>query len=355
MSDRIAAARDVMSRLSLDALLVWSPANVRHLCGFTGSEGALVIGTDRVVFVTDSRYETQVKEQLPVLEARISSRKIEALAGVLGDLGARRAGFEDETVTVGRRHALGRAAEAVEWVGVGEALNLLRVRKSPEEIAKLKRAAAVAERAWERVRGRLVPGVSERDMAIELEYAMRQEGATGPSFETIVASGPRGALPHGVASDRRIAEGDVVVVDWGCVFEGYCSDQTISVMVGDVGDEARRVYDVVFAAQSAALARLAPGAALREVDAAARDLIAAAGYGDYFGHGLGHGVGLEVHEAPRVAATSEAVAEAGMVVTIEPGVYLPGRFGIRLEDTVAVTADGYERITTLDKAPPSAA
>jgi Xaa-Pro aminopeptidase len=270
-------------------------------------------------------------------------------------LGARRAGFEDETVTVGRRHALGRAAEAVEWVGVGEALNLLRVRKSPEEIATLKRAAAVAERAWERVRGRLVPGVSERDMAIELEYAMRQEGATGPSFETIVASGPRGALPHGVASDRRIAEGDVVVVDWGCVFEGYCSDQTISVMVGDVGDEARRVYDVVFAAQSAALARLAPGAALREVDAAARDLIAAAGYGDYFGHGLGHGVGLEVHEAPRVAATSEAVAEAGMVVTIEPGVYLPGRFGVRLEDTVAVTADGYERITTLDKAPPSAA
>jgi Xaa-Pro aminopeptidase len=186
-------------------------------------------------------------------------------------------------------------------------------------------------------------------VAIELETGMRRAGALKPSFDTIVGSGPRGALPHGTASDKVLKEGEMIVIDFGCVLDGYCSDETVTVALGEVGDEERKVYEVVRAAQSAAIEALKPGASLREVDKIARDYITAAGYGPYFGHGLGHGVGMEIHEGPRVSTKSEAVAEPGMVLTIEPGIYLPGRFGVRVEDTLLVNESGCEKITAVDK------
>ncbi|MBZ0270707.1 aminopeptidase P family protein [bacterium] len=343
------AARRLAADAGVDALLVWNLANVRWLSGFTGTEASIVIGRDKAFFLTDGRYETQAADEAPDFERRISFDKIALIEKALSECGARRVGFEDETITVGRLAALRDAAGDVEFVRLGDKVDGLRLRKDAREIAIMRRAAWAAEVGFEAAKAALRPGVSESEIALVLETAMRRAGATRPSFDTIVASGGRGALPHGVASGKIIAEGELVVIDFGCVVDGYCSDQTMTIGVGEVEPEARRVYEIVRVAQQAAIDAIRPGVLLRDVDRVARESIAAAGFGDKFTHGLGHGVGIEIHEGPRLTSRSEAVAEPGMVVTVEPGVYLPGRFGVRIEDTVVITESGCDRLTTLDK------
>ncbi len=348
-TSRIDRARRILDEQALDAMLVWNMVNVRYLSGFSGTEGALVIGRDRAIFLTDSRYATQIRDEAPSFEHRIAPAKIPNVAAALADVKAARVGYEDEILPVARAIALRDATPGVEWIGVGTRLDALRLRKEPGEIDAMRRAAQIAEIGLARALDVLRPGVTERNVALTLEFAMREAGASGTSFDTIVASGPRGALPHGVASDRVIERGEMVTIDFGCVADGYCSDQTVTVGVGHVNGEMRRVYDIVLAAQLRAIDALRPGVSLRAVDSLARGAIADAGFGEYFGHGLGHGVGMEIHENPRVSSSSDWTAEVGQVVTIEPGIYIPGRFGVRIEDTLVVTEDGCDRITSIDK------
>lgn len=347
-ADRAAAARRLLTRERLDALLVLDLLNVRYLCGFTGSNGLLLLLEDRAVFFTDSRYTLQAREETEGVEVAEAADLDRAAAGALNARGARYVGFQPTSLTAARRTRLARLVES-ELVQVGTEIDLLRVSKGPGEARKLVAAARLAEAALASVAPLLGPGGTELEAARAFHIACLERGAEGLSFDTIVAGGPRAALPHARPTGRPFQEGDLVLVDFGVRLEGYCSDQTVTVPVGEVGEDARGVYELVFQAQRAALQALRPGTVLAEVDRAARGVIAAAGHGEHFGHGTGHGVGLAVHEAPTVNARSEDVAQEGAVVTVEPGIYLPGRLGIRLEDTVQVTAEGFERVTAVPK------
>ncbi len=349
MKKRLGAAKKLLEEHSLDALLVWNMTNVRYLSGFTGTEGALVIAENKAFFLTDSRYEIQADQEAEGFEIRISPEKIGNIVSTLKSLSIKRIGFEDEILPVARLKELESEHDGARFVRLGKALDHLRLRKDDSEIPLLRRAAWASEVGFKNALKSLRPGVTEAELAVELEIGMLRAGASKPSFDLIVASGPRGALPHGIASEKTIREGEMIVIDFGCVLDGYCSDQTVTVALGDVGDEAQKVYEIVHEAQAKALGALKPGVKLREVDRVARDHIHDAGYGDFFGHGLGHGVGMEVHEDPRVSKKSEFSAEPGMVLTVEPGIYLPGKFGVRIEDTVLITPNGYEKITSLDK------
>ncbi|MFU8856401.1 MAG: aminopeptidase P family protein [Deferrisomatales bacterium] len=347
-TERAAAALQLLAGERLDALLVLDLLNVRYLCGFTGSNGLLVLLGDRRVFFTDSRYTLQAREETVGVEVVETADLDRSAAGVLSTGGARYVGFQPTSITAARRARLGRLLEA-DLVDVGTGVDRLRVCKGPDETRRLEAAARLAEEALRFVAPLLCPGRTELEVARAFHVACLERGAEGLSFDTIVAGGPRGALPHAKPTGRPFEAGDLVLVDFGVRLDGYCSDQTVTVPVGPPAEDAAQVYGVVFQAQRAALEALRPGVALAEVDRAARDVIAAAGHGERFGHGTGHGVGLAVHEAPTVSSRSGDAAQEGAVVTIEPGIYLPGRFGVRLEDTVRVTSHGYERITSVPK------
>jgi Xaa-Pro aminopeptidase len=325
--------------------------NIRYLCGFTGSNGLLVLLPDRGVFFTDSRYTLQARQETQGVEVVEAVDLDRAAAALLGQAGAAYAGFQPTSLTAARLSRLRRLV-AADLVEVGSGVDRLRVRKGADEAGKLAAAARLAEEALAAAVQRLRPGATEAEVALAFQIACLERGAEALSFDTIVAGGPRGALPHARPTDRRLREGELVVVDFGVRLEGYCSDETVTLPAGPVdrvGERARGVYEIVYQAQRAALEALRPGVPLAEVDRAARDVIRAAGYGDFFGHGTGHGVGLAVHEAPTVSSRSDEVAEEGAVITVEPGIYLPGEFGVRLEDTVRVTACGFERITSVPK------
>jgi Xaa-Pro aminopeptidase len=349
MNERLKDAGRLLADTNADALLVWNMTNVRYLSGFTGTEGALLIGREYLFFLTDSRYKTQAENQAAKFEYRISNDKIKNIASALEDMGAKALAFEDETLTVRQKAQLAEAMPDVEFIALGSKLDDLRLRKDSSELDIMRKAALISEKGFQKAIETIQPGVSEKKVATELEIGMLRNGASGPSFETIVASGHRGALPHGVASAKLIEKGELIVIDFGCVYMGYCSDQTVTVACGDIGQEEEKVYDIVREAQANAMEALKPGVRLKDVDAVARNFISQAGYGEYFGHGLGHGVGMNVHEAPRLNSESETIAQEGMVITVEPGIYLPGRFGVRIEDTMIVTATGCQRITNLDK------
>ena len=271
----------------------------------------------------------------------------------MGDLAAHltgRAGFDDGHMSVRTHEKLAeKAADGVELVAAGGAVEELREVKDAEELERIAAAQELASAALELVLERGLAGRTERAVALELEQEMRQAGATGPSFASIVAAGPHGALPHAMPRDVEIPAGQLVVLDWGALLDGYCSDCTRTVATGPLDDEAREAYQLVWRAQQTGLDAVRAGAGCRAVDAAAREVIADAGFGEEFGHSLGHGVGLEVHEGPTLSMRSEGDLKAGNVVSVEPGVYLPGKFGIRIEDLVGVTADGADVFTRLPK------
>ncbi len=337
---------------SADGFLVTAPANVRYLTGFTGTNGWLLLGSEQAVFLTDPRYEEQAAEQLGGIPAVISSIGLHdalALAVVGRDL--ERIDFEPDHVTVALKEKLATSVD-VEWVAATATVETQRRRKDADEVAAIRAALAVTESALEEVVAMLAPGQTEIEVAADLERACRRRGAEAMAFETIVAAGPRSALPHGVASARRIDVGEPVMIDMGCKLDGYCSDLTRMFWCGEVADPRwLEVHDLVDRARAAALAIVRPGVATVEVDAVARAVIVEGGYADAFTHGTGHGVGLEIHEAPKVSSRSGGHLEVGMVLTIEPGVYVEGEFGIRIEDLVCVTDDGCERLTTLSAGP----
>ena len=347
--DRQRRALAILAGCRLDAAVFCARENLRYLCGFTGSDGVLLLAGDRVQFFTDSRYTTQARGQ--VVAGRVEEYRVqsEGISAALRDCAAKRIGFE-ASLPYGKVSDLqSRGDSSWEWVALREELDPLRVAKREVEIAAMECAVQLNALAFAEIESLIRPGAVERDVALALEFALKRHGAEEKSFDFIVASGPRGALPHGVASDRQLSPGELVTIDFGCRVAGYHSDETVTLALGDVADSMRRVYDVVLEAHDRALAAVQPGVPLVEIDRIARDHIEAAGYGEYFGHGLGHGVGLEVHEAPTVSPRSKAVAAEGMVFTVEPGIYLPGVGGVRIEDMVLVTESGHRVLTQLSK------
>lgn len=349
LKNRRQLLRPFFEEQHLDLLLVEHPANLRYLSGFSGSEGSLLLTADGAGwFVCDSRYTVQATAEVAGLTVLERSRRHEAVAELAGS-GAHRIGFEAAHTTVTAHRTLAEQLAGCELVPIGLDLERIRDLKDAGELKLLEQVAALASAALEAVLPGLRPGVTEAAFALELEFEMRRRGADASGFDIIVASGERGAMPHGRASGKVIRAGELVTIDFGAVLAGYHSDETVTVAVGEIGEEQRRVYETVKTAHDLAIAAVKPGISCRDLDAVARDHIAAQGYGDYFGHGLGHGVGLDIHEKPVISPRSDAVVAEGMVFTIEPGIYLPGRCGVRIEDTVAVTADGCRLLTRIDK------
>ena len=360
VADRTARLRSRLAEVPCDALLVTNLTNVRYLTGFTGSAALLLVPADGAaepVFVTDGRYRDQAASELAgagvaartVIGLEEDSRR-QALAGAAAGLG--RLGLEAENVTWAQKRRFRTDwfpdAELVPTAGLVESLRLV---KDAGEVARIQAACEMADAALAAVRPRLGEAPSEAEVALELEWQMRRLGAEAPSFETIVASGPNGAMPHHRAADRRITEGDLVVLDFGALVDGYHSDMTRTLMVGDPSDTQARMYEVVREAQAAGVAAVRDGAEASAVDAACRSVIREAGWDEAFLHATGHGVGLDIHEPPRVARTADAMLADGQVVTVEPGVYLAEHGGVRIEDTVVVTSEGCRTLTLAPKEP----
>ena len=330
----------------LDALLVTNLAHIRYLTGYTGDNGVALVGRDERLFWTDFRYLAQVEEEVTGFE------RLRGKQDLLGDVAERlsgRVGFDDASLTVKQHARLRELAPEVEFVAAGGLVERLREVKDEQELRAVREAVRLADSVIEELAGRGLVGRTERDVAVWLERAMVDRGAAAPSFPPIVASGAHGALPHAVPRDVEIPRDTLVVVDWGCVLDGYCSDCTRTFATGDPGAEALEVYELVRTAQAAAREAVRAGAGCRAVDSVARDRIAEAGRGEEFGHGLGHGVGLEVHEGPRLSQLSDGTLRAGNVVTVEPGVYVQGAFGVRVEDLVVVGDDGCEVLSGFTK------
>jgi Xaa-Pro aminopeptidase len=358
MSARVERLLDLLPEVGVDLMLVTHLVNVRYLTGYTGSNGIALIGRSSRLFVTDFRYVEQAAEEVdPSFERQRAS--LDLLDGVPDSLpsadrasgeGPIRLGFEEAHMSV-REHARlrGLLGDRAELVGVEGIVERLRAVKDSNEVERIRAATVLADAAFEWLVGQGLVGRTEREVTIALEQNMRERGAQRPSFETIIASGAHGALPHAQPRDLPIGAGELVVIDWGAELDGYCSDCTRTVATGELGEQAASVYALVLEAQLAGLRAVKAGDGGREIDGVARAVIEAGGYGERFGHGLGHGVGLEVHERPRLSQRSEDRLDAGNVVTVEPGVYLPGSLGVRIEDLVVVTEGGCEILTSLPK------
>ncbi|MEA2480140.1 MAG: Xaa-Pro aminopeptidase [Thermoleophilaceae bacterium] len=337
-----------LAERELDALLVTNLVNVRYLTGFTGTNAVALVGPEVRLFATDFRYVEQAAEQVPDFE------RVRGRLDLLEDAAKRmsgRIGFDDSHMTVRQHRRLRELIpDGVELVAAGGAVEEVRAVKDAGEIELIRAAAKLMDGVYEHIAARGLVGRTEREVALDIEREARERGAEGLSFPSIVAGGGHGALPHAEPRDVRIEADTLVVVDTGCVLDGYCSDATRTFATGTLSGEARAVYDLVLEAQIASLGAVRAGVSGKAVDTVARDLIAAAGHGDRFGHGLGHGVGLEIHEAPRLSQSADdSPLVAGNVVTVEPGVYLPGKLGVRIEDLVVVTEDGSENLTGYTK------
>jgi Xaa-Pro aminopeptidase len=349
---RLTGLRRLLREQELDAILISQPENRRYLSGFTGSAGWLIISAEQALLATDFRYFEQVGRQAPAFElAKIKTRFPDLLPELLSGLGVGRLGFESQHMTVDQLYTLSQAAEGVEFVPLKDTVETLRAVKDEDEIDALRRSVALTDAAFAHLLEMIRPGMTEREVAWEIEATMRTHGATRVAFDLIVAAGPNGALPHARPGDQTIQPGDPVVVDIGCVVDGYCSDMTRTFCLGQPSARYLEVWEIVLQAQEAAAAAIRAGVSGVQADTAARDVIAGAGYGEYFGHSLGHGVGLAVHEGPRASQLSEDILEAGMSLTVEPGIYLPGEFGVRLEDLVIVGENGIEILTNTPKMP----
>ena len=340
----------VLTNLSLDAFVFLDLKNIRYCCGFTGTDGAYIFTPQLDCFLSDSRYQEQSRQQVVAVRKICYQNKFDSVVETLKELGLKRIGFEADTLSVSQLQELTqRSSGQLEWVPVSEQMRSLRGCKSVDELVLLQRAADLNAAAFAEIEKLIKPGISEKAIAFELEFALRRLGGEDRAFDFIVASGPRGAMPHGVASDRLFESGDLVTIDFGTRVAGYHSDETLTLGLGEVASDLRHIFDVVLEAHDLAMAKAAPGVVLADLDAIARQHIASAGFGEFFGHGLGHGVGLDIHEYPAVSGRSLEQLQEGMVVTIEPGIYLPGRGGVRIEDTVVITATGCRALTQISK------
>jgi len=347
--------REHVATTRFDGLLISHLPNIRYLCGFTGSAGLLLVEEAGSVFFTDVRYDTQAHDEVKSAKVVIANKAV--LQALTEWMGGRRkrargwtVGIESEHFTIAEKNRLTKLRPSgVTLKDAPSIVERFRMVKDDDELKLIRAAVALGAKLFDRAVEVLKPGVKETEVAGEMEHAARRAGAEEMSFPTIVASGVRSALPHGRASEQAIAAGGFVVCDFGVILRGYCSDQTRTVWVGSAPEEAKRAYDAVKEAQQAAVDAVRPGVTVGEVDESARKVLRKAGLGRYFTHSTGHGVGLEIHEAPRVASGQKEVLQPGMVITIEPGVYFPGKWGVRIEDMVAVTAGGRDQLTPTSK------
>lgn len=341
----------IMQDMDLEAVLLTDGYNIHYLSGYRGHTGCLLVFRDKQYILTDSRYTEQVGIEAPDFVCVDIGMDGYALT-IKRLLPCRlRLGFENNEISYCKFKAYSDTlGTGVEFVPLNGKIDRLREVKTQEEIARIATAEAIGDKAFSHILEYIRPGVSEMDVALELEYTMRKNGATGLSFDTIAASGPNSSLPHAVPTTRILEQGDFLTMDFGCIYDGYCSDMTRTVFIGEKPSEKQLlVYNTVLKAQLSALDMIRPGVKCSDVDACAREIIADAGYGAYFGHGLGHSVGLFIHEEPRFSRKCDDVLVPGIVITVEPGIYLPGEFGVRIEDTVVVTEDGYRNLAESPK------
>ncbi len=341
-------ARKILDSSHLDGILFVSLENIRYLCGFTGSDGAFVITQKESFFLTDSRYWTQADEEVKGTQIVHYKRKMEGILSLLVDLKLREIGFESAVLPFSAyRFLTERLTAEAKLHPLENEIKNLRAVKDAHELTLIRRAIDISSNAFFQATEMLKEGVVEREVALEMESLMKRGGADVIGFDTIMASGKRSALPHGKASGKRIEKGDFVLIDFGSGFEGYHSDQTRTVVCSHPSPEQAKIYQIVKEAHDRAIEKVRPGIPIGEVDGAARDHIRNQGYGDYFGHGTGHGIGLAVHEDPVVNGENKDLLQEGMVFTIEPGIYLPDQGGVRIEDMVLVTPRGVEVLTYL--------
>lgn len=350
MMERLKALRARLSEAGCDAFLSFAPPTNQYLAGFTGTTSVIIVTPLEAQFLCDFRYTEQaaVEVQGYAIEEMSGNLQMRA-AERLGALGVATVAIEPGYMTISELNAI----KSSFWGAlkpVPDVISALRVVKSPDEIARIRAAGELAEGVLSDLVESLAPGVTERELAAQFEYEFKARGARGPSFDTIALFGARSSLPHGQPGERALQSGDIVLVDFGCRRDGYCSDLTRTYAFGTIpGAWFEEIYELTLTAQRMALEAVRPGLACKDLDAVARSLIADAGHGKHFGHGLGHGVGIEIHEGPRLNPESQAVLEPGMIVTIEPGIYLPGRGGVRIEDLVVVTKDGCENLSAAPK------
>ncbi|GAB5521162.1 MAG: aminopeptidase P family protein [Rhodothermales bacterium] len=347
----VIAIQNKLTEVDLDGMLLTRLLDIRWATGFTGSNALLVVLPHEAHFITDKRYATQAHQQVSGAVVHVPGY---ALVNHVDEAkllaGCQRVGFQSDVMTAAALHQLHERFPDVEWVPVEGFLTHEVAQKTPEQVGHIRSAQAITERVFDEVTALIRPGLTEREVAAEIVYRHLKYGAERQAFEPIVASGPNGALPHARPTDRVLQAGELIVLDFGCVVNGYASDMTRTVALGDVSAEAQEVYHTVLEAQEAAIAAALPGMTSKALDAVARDRIEAAGYGEAFGHSLGHGVGLDVHEWPPVSFRSENELPADCVVTIEPGIYLEGQFGVRIEDMIWLRAPEAVNLTKTPKA-----
>lgn len=347
--EKITKLRELLREQKLDAILITSPINLRYMTGFTGTAGVAIVSLNDTRFITDFRYIEQATEQAKNFTIIEHKGAIEnEIKNQMSSLFLKNVGFEKNDVTYATFERYERELE-VSLVPIAGLIEELRLIKTADELRIMKTAGEIADAAYEHIQTYIKPGVKEIEIANELEFFMRKSGATSSSFDIIVASGYRSALPHGVASEKEIQAGELVTMDYGALYQGYCSDITRTVAVGQVSNELKTIYDIVLEAQVRGVHGIKPGMTGKEADALTRDYITEKGYGKHFGHSTGHGLGLEVHEEPRLSHLSESVLAPGMVVTVEPGIYVPSIGGCRIEDDIVITESGNERLTNSTK------
>ena len=335
-----------------ETILVTDPFNMRYLSGFRGGEGMLYLSRNRCVLITDSRYTeaAAAESDFEVVEENSGHKRTQIVQECLQMDGAEQISYEDLSMHVVELHRLQKALPEIRaWHPAGDRLNRLRRIKSEAELELLAKAEQIGDAAFAEILKILKPGMTELEAAAELEYQMKKHGAEGFSFDTIMASGEHSSMPHAIPSMRKFQTGDFITMDFGCLYGGYCSDMTRTVVIGKADEKQKEIYDTVLRAQQAALEGIRPGMTGKEADALARDIIAAAGYGKCFGHSLGHSVGLFIHEEPRLSPLSEDILQPGMIETVEPGIYVPGFGGVRIEDMVVITEDGIRNLTASPK------
>lgn len=345
---RVAALQRLMEERNIKALLVTQRENVRYLTGFTGSSGSVVVSSGKPVLVTDFRYQIQAHSEAPEVTVLVQKKDhVSAVKEASRRLGADTLWFNEATMTIDRAKALRK--QGLRLKGIKDPVSGLRQRKDTEELAKIKTAVRRAETSFLALKRFIRPGASERELGLRLEMLIREQGASRTAFDSIVASGTNGAMPHASITDRRLRAGDLVTIDFGAEADGYFCDITRTVCVGRPTARQCLVHDLVLKAQEQAISAVQPGVRCAELDRYARSTIAQAGHAKHFGHATGHGIGLMVHEGPSLSAVSKEVVDEGMVFTVEPGVYIAGWGGVRIEDMVLVTADGHRVLTSLPR------
>jgi Xaa-Pro aminopeptidase len=348
LPDRISRLQQKFSIYKIDGLIFFNRSNIRYLSGFTGSDGILLINSGKTTLLVDGRYTTQACREATDIQIIEYRDKIEGIIQAIKKFKLKRIGIEADSITVEMYNQLTNCFRQGVFVALTDELKLIRAYKDETEIGLLKKAAGISSAAVRSLIAQIKPGCTEKELALQLEYNARKYGADGLAFEAIVAAGENAALPHAQPTDRKIKKGDFVVIDFGVKYKGYCSDETCTIAFGKLTDRQKNAYQIVKDAHDRALAMIKANVHAADIDSCARSVFGKK-YGRYFVHGTGHGVGLEVHEAPRLASNSNDILKPQMVVTVEPGLYIPGLWGIRIEDTVLVKENSCEKFTKMDK------